>query len=138
VSMSRIFAYAILLMVLRFMTGIVIGIADVFPLCDEVGAHGIRQYWLGYLLGTTLDCLVVMLLFLSLAKSQVRLRWIDVLAIVILQELMGAALDYVIPGDAPLSPHLFLDYFFLLAAIVAGVLIGQRWRMIIENRTSRE
>ncbi|MGH8031884.1 MAG: hypothetical protein ACREO8_05835 [Luteimonas sp.] len=121
--------YALLLVVLRFLVGVVIGVADIFPLGDEFDPHAVRQYWLGYSLETTFDCLVVVSLFVKLARSKAQLRWIDVLFIFILQELIGFALNFAVAGSGSPSPHLFLDYFFLLTAILAGVVIG-RWMRI--------
>lgn len=121
--------YAFLLVALRFLVGVMIGVADIFPLGDELTPHAVHQYWLGYSLETAFDSLVVASFFVKIAISKAQLRWVDVLFIFILQELIGFALNFAVAGSCSLSRHVFMDYFFLLMAILTGVVIG-RWMRI--------
>lgn len=129
-----IITYAALLVVVRFLVGVVIGVVDFFPLGDEVDSHAVRQYWLGYLFGVVFDCLVVALFFLRLAISKGRLRWGDVMLIFISQELIGFAAAFAIDGNSSFSPLLLLDYVFISMAIFAGVVVGH-WMRIRADRS---
>lgn len=120
-NIARILAFAIVLLVLRVVASFVV--AD--PVTSEVvNAEVVLKYVLRYLL----DAAIVIAVFARLAQVQVQSPYLHAFIVVVLQELLGAALLFATVGSRPSSPLWWLDYLVLVLSVLAGMAIGQRLR----------
>lgn len=126
VNISRVVLFAVVLLVLRTLASAVI---EGLLTNDGTSVHILVKYTIGYIF----DGLVVILVFMKLARMQVRLLYVHVFLIVILQELIGAALLYAIGVANPSSPLWLVDWFVLIASVLFGTEAGRRMRVSVDN-----
>lgn len=120
-NIRSIFGYAIALLVLR---GVVSFIAAGIPMRNEVDAQLILQYFAIYIL----DAIVVVAVLTKLAKVQLQSTFLHVLLVVLLQELLSAALLLALGWGDSQSPLWLLDWAVLIASALLGIWIGRRLR----------
>lgn len=130
-NISRIFLFAVVLLVLRVAASAVV---SGFVPGEELSSQVVLRYALGYLL----DAAVVIAVFARLARVQVFSPYVHALFVVLLQELLGAALSMAIAGTVSPSPLWPLDYFVLVVSVLVGMEIGRRLRLIAEKKKSAE
>ncbi len=103
---------------------------------EELNAQVVLRYLTGYLL----DAGVVIAVFTRLARVQVQSPYVHAFLVVVLQELLGAALLlsaallFPIIGTTPPSPLWLLDYVVLAVSVVVGTEIGRRLRVMAEKK----
>lgn len=125
-NIRRILGYAIVLLVLRVAIGFV---TAGFPVRNEVDAQLILQYLATYLL----DAIVVIAVVAKLAKVQLQSTFLHVLLVVLLQELISAALLSALGWSNSQSPLWLLDWAVLAASALLGLWIGRRLRAGISS-----
>lgn len=126
-NISRIILFAIVLLVLRVIVSAVVA-------GPGAGEELSAQIVLGYLTSYLLDAVVVIAVFTTLARVQARSPYMHALSVVVLQELLGAALSFVIVGAGFSSPLWLIDYVVLAVSVVVGTEIGRRLRVIAEKK----
>jgi len=117
----RIIMFALVLLVLRVLCNLV---TDGSPAIDKPSTEILFKYLTGYLL----DGLVVVVVIGQLARVQVRLLYVHVIIVVILQELVGAVLLHVTGWVNPPSPLWIIDWLVLAVSVLLGAEIGRRLR----------
>lgn len=125
-SIRRILAFAIVLWVLRVAVSFV---AAGFPVRNEVDMQLILQYSATYIL----DAIVVIGVIAKLAKVQLQSTFLHAFLVVLLQELLSAALLSVLGWSNSQSPLWLLDWIVLAASVLLGVWIGRRLRAGISS-----
>jgi hypothetical protein len=121
-NISRIFTFAIALLILRVAVGIVVA---GFPGHEEADSQLVLQYLAGY----ALDAAVVIAVFARLGRVQINSPYLHAFLVVALQELLGAALIFVIGQDNPDSPLWLIDWAVLAASVLLGTEFGRRLRL---------
>jgi hypothetical protein len=119
--MSRIVIFAVILLVLRILVG-----AAIEGLFTSDGATS--QIFFKYSIGYICDGFILILVFTKLARIQVRLLYVHVFLIVIIQELLGVALLYAIGLTNPPSPLWLVDWLVLVVSVLLGTEIGRKQR----------
>lgn len=79
--------------------------------------------------------IVVFLVFMKLAQIQVRLLYLHVFLIVILQQLIGIALLHAIGSTNPSSPLWLVDWAVLAISVLLGTEVGRRLRVSSRRST---
>lgn len=126
-NISRIIIFAVVLLVLRVVVSAVVAGS---PVSDELGAQVVVRYLIGYLL----DATVVIAVFARLARAQARSPYIHAFFVVILQELLGAALLFAIGGTNSSSPLWLIDWSVLVVSVLLGTEVGRRLRVAAEKK----
>ncbi|MGH8033166.1 MAG: hypothetical protein ACREO8_12590 [Luteimonas sp.] len=125
-NIRRIFAFAIVLLVLRIVAS--------FVAADPVTSEAINaEVALKYLLRYLLDAAIVIAVFARLAQVQVQSPYIHAFLVVMLQELLGAALLFATVGSSSSSPLWWLDYLMLVLSVIAGTRLGLRGQVHLQN-----
>lgn len=125
-NIHRLVFYAVVLLVLRTLVSAVI---EGFVMSDGTGVSVFVKYSIEYIF----DGLTVILIFMKLARVQVRFLYTHVFSIIILQELFGVTLLYVLGVANPPSPLSLVDWIVLLVSALLGAEIGRRMRGPVEK-----
>lgn len=120
-NIRRIIGYAIALLVLRIAISFV---TAGFPVRNEVDTQLILQYCATYVL----DAIVVIAVIAKLAKVQLQSTFLHAFLVVLLQELLSAALLSALGWSNSQPPLWLLDWTVLIASALLGVWIGRRSR----------
>jgi len=126
VNMPRIVVFSVILFVLRVL--VVVVIEGLFTNV-EATAQIFYKLSIEYICGG----LVVFFVFRKLAQIQVRLLYVHVFLIVIIQELIGTALLHAIGSNNPPSPLWFVDWVVLAVSVLLGTEVGRRLRGSVER-----
>lgn len=128
-NIPRVFLFAIVLLVLRVVVGVVVA---GFPTREEADAQLILQYLMGYML----DAIVVIAVFTRLSRVQVQSPYVHAFFVVVLQELLGAGVLFATGDTSPQSPLWVIDWVVLGMSVLLGTEIGRRLRIISERKTT--
>ena len=118
-SIRRIFVYAIILLTARIAVSFVVA---GFPQGEARDAQLLLQYVAGY----ALDAIVVIIVFARFSQVQFQSIFLHAFFVVLLQELLGAALISVLGLVNPKTPLWLLDWMVLVLSVLVGIWIGRR------------
>ncbi|NMW23737.1 hypothetical protein HFP05_04805 [Rhodanobacter denitrificans] len=128
VNISRIVIFAVILLTLR--TLVSAGIEGLLT-NDGASAQILAKYSIGYIF----DGFIVIFVFAKLAQIQVRFLYTHVLLIIVLQEILGAALLYAIGLTNPPSSLWLVDWAVLVVSVLIGTEAGRRLRERKDSET---
>lgn len=127
VNISRVILFAIVLLALRVMISAVVASPGGY---EELSTQVVLRYLIGYLL----DAAAVIVVLARLARVQAGLPYIHAFSVVMLQELLGAALLFATGGTNPPSSLWLLDWAVLVVSALLGTEFGRRLRVIAKKK----
>jgi len=128
VNYSRIVTFSAILFSLQTLVVIV---ADSLFTSDVDAARNFH----GFLIEKICVGIVVFLVFMKLARTQVTQLYFHVLLIIILQELIGIALLRTIGSTDTSSPLWLVDWVVLAISALLGTEVGRRLRVSSHRNT---
>ena len=127
-SILRILLFSVVLFLLRIATEVVLGAPP------PEGELSTSVLWNYLLRAHVPDALVMIGVFVALARVQMRWPYAHALCVIILHGLLAAALLVALGGDMQPSPLWPLEWLLMLVSVVIGTEIGRRLRARAEKQ----